>query len=1148
MNDLTSNAAPAGDNEFQRVERFQALQAGQYWRALGRVPEMAIDEGEVLLLVSIRAVDDKPHTIILRPHPSKFNVDVEIEQRGESGKVRKSTWSFDEYRFLLADFLGKFAHEPNAGAVRAQEIQRVQDRVAQLQQELMTLQASPEAMSTRVTALLAADGGKGLPESPQAPIAATASSEGALVESPQPWLDSATQGVVALSQGTLGDAISADLTVQGVDRMRVAAEHQHSLAKAKAEVIQAQTTAISETISSLTPFYLEHAAAALAQTEDVQAYVAKLIAGIQSLDLYVGKGVEVVTIRAGQSAPPDVPLSFTQRKLFVDEEMSIHATVDEQFDFQSIEEFFAVLKREPSLVTQIFPTDRCAVVMATTRRDVEYGSGWANKAGNDENRRVFLLVRDGDNLHQVFSPVTSHIGADRLFPTRAEQGDIFRGWDGSKVRFDEVTFTDKKAAHDSMALHYKRFLILACGLDHRLNLFGTFYPGPKTLDFVSLAFQEAHCRFIYDDEPALPEAARLSFDKWLRQKNEHLRSGSRVLCSWPDAMNPDTAPGACKAYGGDEMRFDRRYEAPEASGVRIAYKDGTDLCVDVQVEGRTLGKNTKRSFTCKVALSRYRPGYYRSHEDINVPFLVLDAVELEEIDYYIRSREARKSHLDFVRFFKLAKQHIAAERHAEAGTRERMMQALFDGRITDSRETAEALVNEAVRSWRASNRGAALPVFEGTQQPAGWTALLDQMFARAREDGSVAEQAHRLANGLGLEPLRLAVTGRGRYVLYAEAAAEDRDDRVEPFIWVHRILLERTSKGLREISRRWAVLPSSDAAESVQHQWPAAERWIGVHSAFKSPSHKAECFARCDRFRELAQLYLAGPNEETFSKLFAHWRIMRMEMLKGSRIVSDPMVLIPIGLFTTGGHNARFLCLASEEAHRPLRSIAASPAQDAALRESFISAFADTEFAESFFDRPRRPHPWTLASCDIDLRETLGGFDALTADAGRLPASDDHIWLRTLGEAWKKSRQESGGGMWITPCALDEKGQLALDGMLGITLPEDYSPCYLTSYTFHDKSGALPQLAWDIVPVSGMPRDDAEPDIPFPPLQSDKDLLGPLRKVPFGYSQAKLFSVASARKAVETAARQAGGVARPSSDLPELPQPPVWAERWYFTS
>lgn len=51
-----------------------------------------------------------------------------------------------------------------------------------------------------------------------------------------------------------------------------------------------------------------------------------------------------------------------------------------------------------------------------------------------------------------------------------------------------MSYTDKLKAHEMVALHYYRFLILCCGLDHRLKLFGEFYDPQDRLSFVSMAF------------------------------------------------------------------------------------------------------------------------------------------------------------------------------------------------------------------------------------------------------------------------------------------------------------------------------------------------------------------------------------------------------------------------------------------------------------------------------------------------------------------------------------------------------------------------------------------------------------------------------------------------------------------------------------
>lgn len=158
--------------------------------------------------------------------------------------------------------------------------------------------------------------------------------------------------------------------------------------------------------------------------------------------------------------------------------------------------------------------------MATTRRDLDYGDRWTNQAKNDENRKVFLMVRNGENVHRVFSPVESHLGTGRLFPSRDDQDRIFRGVDGSQIKFEDVAYTAHLSSHARYALHYKRFLLLMCGLDHREKLFGEFYPGPESLHFVTLDFQEKFCRFIHDDdgEGLIETTPRQPVAEWIKEK------------------------------------------------------------------------------------------------------------------------------------------------------------------------------------------------------------------------------------------------------------------------------------------------------------------------------------------------------------------------------------------------------------------------------------------------------------------------------------------------------------------------------------------------------------------------------------------------------------------------------------------------------
>ncbi|TQF08269.1 hypothetical protein FJV41_50840, partial [Myxococcus llanfairpwllgwyngyllgogerychwyrndrobwllllantysiliogogogochensis] len=115
-----------------------------------------------------------------------------------------------------------------------------------------------------------------------------------------------------------------------------------------------------------------------------------------------------------------------------------------------------------------------------------------------------------------------------------------------------------------------------------------------------------------------------------------------------------------------------------------------------------------------------------------MPYLVLDAVDPEDLRWYIQHRGTRERHLEYIRFFKRALKLIESDRAAEAGARAQLLQALHEGDIGDPVDRPR-LVDRAVIAWRAANRGQPLPLFEqgGRANSKAWKSLLDQMFVMA---------------------------------------------------------------------------------------------------------------------------------------------------------------------------------------------------------------------------------------------------------------------------------------------------------------------------------------------------------------------------------------------------------------------------------
>ncbi|MDH2234118.1 hypothetical protein N5K37_29815 [Delftia tsuruhatensis] len=1141
-----------GEREAQTIARFQSLQAGQYWRALEGIPQEGISAGAVLLVLSVRLVDDKPHTIILRPHPLQFGTGRTLRWRDKTGQAQQAWHGFKEHRFLLLDFLRLFEFEPDHEAVRAKEVAQIQTNMARLQAEMVEAQADPGRMNAIVEAGLREARAKTLGHTPRlrdqdqdedseecvagaaVPQRPSRSTDLAFPVS-QPPVD---PSIAAIATGTLSEALETGITDQKIGALRTAAQQELQIATIKASWIQGKAGEISSELAKLTPFFDEKAQAALAHTEEVRNYVGELLDGIGSLNLYVGEDVVVQTICEGASAPRSEPLTFVQAKKLMDEELAVFEDLDQRFDFESEARFFDALRAHPALIEQVFPTQRCVLVMCVSRRHIDYGDTWTNTVRNEENAKVFMLVRNGQNIHRVFSPVESHLGSARLFPTKADdQSMFFRGIDGNKIRFEDVAYSDALNAHEKHALHYKRFLILAAGLDHRLKLFGDFHDEGESLAFVSQRFQDRWCRFLHDDDAGSMldgGVARPSYQSWIDSKNAYLRPGSRVLCQWRDLINPDTASGITKRTYQDHGRgFTMTANALSPMECVVAYKDGCDVCVDVHVQIDSY--RSDRQFNAKVRVSKFRPNYW-DHEEM--PYLVLDAVEPEDLRWYIHHRNTRVNHLSYIRFFKQALKLVEAERAAEEPARQALLQALNDGCVGPEHERP-ALVHRAVIAWRAAHRGKPLP-HPQQKATAEWRRLLDQMFSLSREGMGLVAQVQEFAERQGYAPLRLVLSGKSKHVLYAAPQEDECDNRLMPHAWVHRITLTHTKTRFTEVSRKWALLPSKAASETTQHEWPGAQEWVR-DSNFSSFERKQEIMGLCERFEQSVAPFLSTPDTATFGQMAADYLAALRDSLDTSKTsVVLPVLAFPIALVShknTG--EMGYLCIANRRAYRVLASLV--PDDDFCagyireIKRQMSRSFADQEKFQSLWNRARDIRSdWQLI--ELDVSAFSGESPYIKAQAIKSVSQAARPPLSALMADWYEKWHKDASRfcrIWHPEAHIDANGKLLIDAMLGIEQPQGYCPVHarLVTYSSHSRDGgvAAPRYArWlDVAPI------DAElPECPRPEIG-----------IGMSSSTSEYLNRAEAIAAMTQTETSRGSMLVPSHERPDAPQPPQGVER-----
>lgn len=1056
-------------NLTDRIARFQSVNAGMYWRALQDIPEFAITEGMVLLIQSIRYVDDAPHTIIVRAHPDNYDKRKEVVVTDADGHSVQRTITCTTHRFLTEDFLQKFEFEPDHEAVRTKELASIQAEITALQVEMAEAQTNPAILNKAVEDALREDAEKAAQTSEDSDDDATPQNLPALPENT----------LATAAKGTLAEVIGSGITQATVGALKGAARREHRIATIKSNWLQSKTTQIGTTIQAMTPYYKEQAAAALARTEDVREYVDKLMKGIETLDLYTGKDVHVDTICKGASAPASEPLTCVQAKLSMEEELAIWEDLDDTFDHRDQELFFDALGKHPELVRQVFPTERCILLMYTTSRLIDYGSDPLTSALHDrENRKVFLMVRDGENIYRVVSSVESHLNAGRLFPSKDDNDQHFRGIDGSRITLQDVTYTDRLARHEDAVLHYKRFLILLCGLDHRLQLFGQFYEGPQDFTFVTAEFQEKHLRFIHDDdgEGMLPAEERPSFESYINTLNSVMQSGSRVLCIWRAIMNPKTAPSCCLPYSyGHDRGYDWQYKPDNAHDICIAQRSGQDLFVKISVSGETRSYEP-RTFDAKVTL-RFGPyserRYYGDdYESEQLPYLCLDMADPDLLEWYIHNRKTRRFHLRYIKTFKRAVAALRADRMKEKATRARMLSAVTENKIATEAQ-AGSIIDQSVAAWRATNRGADLPDFdngEGTSRQ--WKALLDQMYLLAGAGEDRAEAILRYASKHDLTPLRISLSGNGVMLLYAAPSAAERDDRAEPFVWVRRLMTKASKDGVSVSSERWALLEANPPGETIIRQFDAVDEWIGKASVFTSPMQKADAIARAEGFAERLKPFTSSGTELARENELRLWDIARDRQMQTSKYVTRPSIAIPMGLTVKDGEPV-YLCVGTDS---PVGMISrhAEPAFVEAARAEYSAVYAKKSAGRNFFDTeltagvwklvtvPVRAFPKDHSSIYLDRDLVSGWYTGIRQD------EFDPRLSPLLAKVRDKMR--SPDPIWIATEALESDGTLIADTMLGLELPDGFAPVTAREVTIMKGGTGIEALKW----IDILPRDEAD--------------------------------------------------------------------------
>lgn len=606
----------------------------------------------------------------------------------------------------------------------------------------------------------------------------------------------------------------------------------------------------------------------------VRAFMRQLEEGLWMVDLYLGTQEQILTLRDGEPADREEPLTVRQLVLAMDEECAVAAEKG-GIDSIDIDQFDKWLRADQAHVEQVIP-ERKGVVALVPRWQPgkEYDDPWKTAEAEKANKQTYFLIRNGEQLYRIW---TNFRAGRLLVPARETFTDFF--WKGDPSRKHRRSTHEREAlrpgtkewaeaedAAEAEQRHYMRVQLIFQGLIDRTTV---WHPRPDGLSFLD---EEAHerglVRFVYDgQDDRLIGTGREPYAEWRDRLTAGLRPGMRVI----------VAPNGVYEEGwylkGEQRSQSGRYN-PRLfpSGINDLPPEGALLQVEERdAEGFLICRFKRTEEVYDPGLwveSKTRPGW--GHRGgYHVPktratlkikpgdwwVLPYDLATREEMEVYLRARLDRRG---YVRMFPVLKSAIAAKKaeEVEEAPFVRMLEGVLarenGGTVEEARERIPALV----RWYKLANRH--------------HRALKDDDALAVRQ--IVAEDARRrreaVASGSVVEELRYVYEdamlvarqrGSGKYVVLEPM--EDGDD-----VYARRVLYGVRS-GPTEDTEWWK--PEPHIVSRWQVLW-SSERWSSWNVG------------------AVAKNFLTGPERDRLVEGLVEWaREHRCHSCKGEGTVRE---------------------------------------------------------------------------------------------------------------------------------------------------------------------------------------------------------------------------------------------------------------------
>jgi len=344
----------------------------------------------------------------------------------------------------------------------------------------------------------------------------------------------------------------------------------------------------------------------------------KLLKGIE---VYLGVGCDTFELIDGTKAPDNEKLHIHQEVCFIDEELSVWKNcwkIEGGADYNNLKDFEDFIKEH---FKEYMPHPLSVLAWRIRRNAKEYGDVWDDMIKNELNFLSVILIRDGERLIELVPEINLK---EVFFP---KTGDL-----------DKVLEEAKKWGHEKEKLQefYEKHMfsvLFLQGIIDNTNLLPARFRGEnlfkcssENIVFVRDGEKE---HWITDGKP--------TWDEFVTKNRDTISVGSRCVFLGTGDPLKDRYSVAKERTGLNYVSHpcvSEVYTIEEISTSYMGYKKyrflylpaGDDVWDEIGMEWRP----RKR----KVSWNSY------SEELINV-----DAITIEEIDYYLKNRIYRKDYL-----------------------------------------------------------------------------------------------------------------------------------------------------------------------------------------------------------------------------------------------------------------------------------------------------------------------------------------------------------------------------------------------------------------------------------------------------------------------------------------------------------------------